>query len=57
MKNIVRIAAIALVAAGAFVGNSQASKSVASHTVAMHSAAPVPTCPPNDPNGCGIGYL
>jgi hypothetical protein len=53
MKNISRIAALALLATGAFLSNHAAANTTTG--VAMKSAAPVPTCPPNDPKGCGIG--
>jgi hypothetical protein len=52
MKNIVRFAAISLVLASAFVGNTLTH--VKTTNVSMKSAAPVPTCPPNAPGGCGI---
>jgi hypothetical protein len=32
-------------------GNAATSNKI----VAKTSAMPVPTCPPGDPNGCGIG--
>jgi hypothetical protein len=53
MKNIVRFAALSLVLASAFVGNTLAHAKTTN--VSMKSAAPVPCCPPNTPGGCGIG--
>jgi hypothetical protein len=55
MKNIVRFAAIALIATGAYVGNTHAATKSMSSAIAMKSAAPIPVCPPNTPDGCGIG--
>jgi hypothetical protein len=53
MKSISRIAAVAVLATGAFLGNTHATS--APKTIAMKSAVPVPTCPWNSPDGCGIG--
>lgn len=55
MKNIVRAFVVALVltgsAATAYTANSGAIVTKATTVSAM----PKPTCPPDDPNGCGIG--
>ncbi|MGD0443182.1 MAG: hypothetical protein ABSA39_04530 [Edaphobacter sp.] len=55
MKNIVRAFVVALVLTGA-VATSQTS-SASTHnkvTSSRTSMLPVPTCPPDDPNGCGM---
>jgi hypothetical protein len=56
MKIIIRTFVIALALTGA-VATINANGSTKATTVhaAKTSAWPVPTCPPNDPNGCGIG--
>jgi hypothetical protein len=56
MKIIVRTFVIALALTGA-VATVHANGSTAATTVnaGKTSAWPVPSCPPNDPNGCGIG--
>jgi len=56
MKLIVRALVIALALTGA-IATSQAngSSSKAKVSLAKTSAWPVPTCPPGDPTGCGIG--
>jgi hypothetical protein len=53
MKNAIRFAALTLVLAGAFAVNT----SHATINLAAKSAAPIPVCPPTDPNGCGIGGI
>jgi hypothetical protein len=55
MKIIVRSLVIALAVTGA-IATAAANGSSARTTViaAKSSAMPVPTCPPGDPNGCGI---
>ena len=56
MKIFVRSLVIALALTGA-IATTTANGSTAQATVAAvkTSAMPVPTCPPNTPNGCGIG--
>jgi len=55
MKIIVRSLVIALAVSGAIATTySNASSSKATVTVGKTSAMPTPTCPPGDPNGCGI---
>jgi len=55
MKIIVRSLVIALALTGAIATTyANASSAKATVSVAKTSAAPVPTCPPDDPNGCGI---
>jgi hypothetical protein len=57
MKIIVRTFVIALALTGAVASISANGSTKAATTVhaAKTSAWPVPACPPNDPNGCGIG--
>jgi len=52
MKNLVRAFALSLVVTGAFASThiDNSAKTVSGKV----SAFPVPTCPPGDPNGCGI---
>lgn len=56
MKFIVRTFVIALALTGA-VATVHANGSTKATTIraGKTSAWPVPTCPPDDPNGCGIG--
>jgi hypothetical protein len=56
MNIIVRSLVVALAVTGA-IATTAANGSTAKTTVAAAktSAIPVPTCPYNDPNGCGIG--
>ncbi|MDP9049623.1 MAG: hypothetical protein M3O31_02725 [Acidobacteriota bacterium] len=55
MKLIVRSLVIALAVTGA-IATTAANGSTAKATVVAHktSAMPVPRCPWNDPDGCGI---
>ncbi len=57
MKIVLRISAVALIAAGVISANTSRPVHAASKTVAMNSAIPVPVCPPSDPHGCGIDQL
>jgi len=58
MKLIVRTFVIALALTGAFASTrANATPATAQAIPAKTSAMPVPTCPPDDPNGCGIGDL
>ena len=53
MKSIVRAFVLSLVATGAYASmNSNVSGAVSMHPSV--NAMPVPTCPPNDPQGCHI---
>lgn len=54
MKNIVRAFVVALTVTGA-VASAHATRSSAAPTVTKSSAMPIPCCPPNDPNACGLG--
>jgi hypothetical protein len=57
MKNIVRAFVVVLALTGAAASTQTASaSSKAKLTVAKTSSMlPIPSCPPNDPNACGIG--
>lgn len=56
MKTIVRafVVALALTGFAASTQISNAAKTSNKVTIAKVSAAPVPTCPPDDPNSCGM---
>ena len=56
MKTIVRAFVVVLVLTGA-VATTQTSSASAQNKVnaARTSLIPVPTCPPDDPNACGMG--
>jgi len=55
MKTIARFFVLALAVTG-LAASSQISPAANAKTVsvAKTSAAPIPTCPPDDPNGCNI---
>ncbi len=58
MKLIARIFVLSLVATGAVASSHVASAAQKSGDVvitAKTSALPVPMCPPDDPNFCGMG--
>ncbi len=56
MKTLVRAFVLSLVVTGAVASTQTVSASGVKATIApRNSAMPVPVCPPNDPNGCGIG--
>ena len=56
MKFIVRSFVVALALTGAIASSyAKAPSAAATVKVAKTSAMPVPRCPPNDPNGCGLG--
>jgi hypothetical protein len=55
MKHIVRAFVVALVLTGAVASTQTSSASTKTKvTAARTSMLPVPTCPPDDPNGCGM---
>jgi hypothetical protein len=58
VKHIVRAFVVVLVLTGA-VASTQASSASSKNkvTVARTSMLPVPTCPPSDPNACGMGTV
>jgi hypothetical protein len=56
MKIIVRSLVIALALTGAIATTyAKAPSSKATVSIAKTSAMPIPNCPLDDPNGCGIG--
>lgn len=57
MKTIVRafVVALALTGFAASTQTSSASNTSSKVTIAKTSAIPVPSCPPYDPNACGMG--
>ena len=56
MKHIVRAFVVALVLTGAVATTQTSSASTKTKvTVAKVSMLPIPTCPPDDPNACGMG--
>jgi hypothetical protein len=56
MKHIVRAFVVVLVLTGAAASTQTSSASTQNKvTVARVSVLPVPTCPPDDPNACGMG--
>jgi len=54
MKLIARIFALSLVVTGA-VASAHIANASQPTVHARVSAVPVPTCAPDDPNGCGLG--
>jgi hypothetical protein len=55
MKHIVRAFVVALVLTGAAATTQTSSASAKNKvTVAKVSMLPIPMCPPNDPNACGM---
>ncbi len=54
MKTIVRAFVIALTLTGA-VASVHTSTATAEIARPKASAMPIPMCPPDDPNGCGMG--
>jgi hypothetical protein len=56
MKHIVRAFVVVLVLTGAVASTQTSSASTHDKIAAARtSMLPVPTCPPNDPNACGMG--
>jgi len=56
MKHVVRAFVVALVLTGAVATTqtSSASPSAKKVAVARTSMLPIPVCPPDDPNACGM---
>lgn len=54
MQNIIRAFVIVLVLTGAAASTQTSSASSKTVITAKVSASPIPVCPPNDPNGCGM---
>ena len=57
MKNLIRAFALSLVVTGAVASSQISSNSTSATLTGKVSTPPVPTCPPDDPNGCGIATL
>jgi hypothetical protein len=56
MKHLVRALVVVLALTGAVATTQTSSASTQNKvTAAKTSMLPVPTCPPNDPNACGMG--
>ncbi len=56
MKHIVRAVVVVLVLTGVAATTQISSASTQNKvTAARTSMLPVPTCPPDDPNACGMG--
>jgi hypothetical protein len=56
MKHIVRAFVVVLVLTGAAASTQTSSASTQNKVTASRvSVLPVPTCPPDDPNACGMG--
>jgi hypothetical protein len=55
MKSLVRVFVAALVLSGAIATThaTMTTTKPSAKTLGMMSAGPLPSCPPNDPNGCG----
>jgi hypothetical protein len=55
MKNIIRAFVVVLALTGAAASTQITSASAQTKvSAAKTSAFPIPTCPPDDPNACGI---
>ena len=54
MKNIVRAFVVVLALTGAAASTQITSASAKTTVTAKVSAAPIPTCPPDDPNACNF---
>jgi hypothetical protein len=56
MKLVIRTLVVVLALAGAAASSQISSASTQNKvTAARVSVLPVPTCPPDDPNACGMG--
>jgi hypothetical protein len=55
MKNLVRAFVIALTLTGAVASAHTVNASAKANKTMVASAYPVPMCPPDDPNACGMG--
>jgi hypothetical protein len=55
MKNITRALVIALTLTGAVASAHTSSNNSTRLVSSKLSAFPVPMCPPDDPNACGMG--
>jgi hypothetical protein len=60
MKNVVRALVLALAVIGFASEHALTAQAKATNTIAVASRAgmpPMPTCPPSDPSGCGMGSM
>ena len=60
MKNIVRALVLALAVIGFASEHALTAQAKSTNTIAVVSRAgmpPMPTCPPSDPSGCGMGSM
>jgi hypothetical protein len=56
MKHLVRAVVVVLALTGAVASTQLSSASTRNKVTANRvSVVPVPTCPPDDPNACGMG--
>jgi hypothetical protein len=55
MKNLVRAFVIALTLTGAAASAYTHQPSTATVKPTLLASYPIPMCPPNDPNACGLG--
>jgi hypothetical protein len=56
MKNVIRAFVVALTLTGvAASAHTVSAKTTVQVTNPMLASYPVPMCPPNDPNACGLG--
>jgi hypothetical protein len=56
MKHLIRAFVVVLVLTGAAASTQTSSASTLNKvTAARTSMLPIPSCPPNDPNACGLG--
>jgi hypothetical protein len=55
MKNIVRAFVIALTLTGAAASAYTTKASAETVKPTLMAGYPIPMCPPNDPNACGLG--
>lgn len=54
MKNLIRAFALSLVATGAVASAHMSNDPAKLVVTATRASLPVPSCPPDDPNACGI---
>lgn len=57
MKLFVRAFALSLVVTGAVASMNTSNVATSTTIVSRSTVMPVPTCPPGDPEGCGIAKL
>ncbi len=57
MKILIRAFVLSLVATGAVASMHTSNPAVTATLSTRSSAMPVPSCPPDTPDGCGVGTL